>query len=363
MTSKAEGISGSVKPTQNNKPLSFSINRILHGGDDNAPLADDRSTSPLTNTESTARPAAHGLCESEEYSRVPHLHATTVHHYAPCTEADECSHFESIERPRACSTPENEFPSPTATSNIHALHRPLPGALRSALHSPYMIPGRHPLTSHDAFVHPAVHWGHRTVPCVQQTANCVRTSGSENTENTAKIVKHIETNGGFHSNRSTPEPEVHYGASIHSDRSLDSMGESYHQSPSPFKTKKKKTRTVFSRNQVYKLEAAFDLKRYLSSAERSGLAASLNLSETQIKIWFQNKRNKWKRQINGEMDEIPLPPAFAASYLQTSFPQSPLTSYGHMTEARYDLLHSSFTVPAYYSHQYATEKVAPKYLY
>ncbi|XP_052771120.1 homeobox protein Hmx-like [Mya arenaria] len=362
MISKAEEIGGTDKPVPNNKPLSFSISRILHGVDNKTPVADDKSASQGSDTESSDRAAADQMHVSEEYPRVPQLHAATVHHYAPYTDTDGYSHFETIVRPRACSTPENEFPSPTATSNIHALHRPLPGALRSTRNNPYTIPGRHPLTSHNAFVHPAGYFDHRTVPCVQQEANRFRTSVSEYAKNPTETVKHIETDVGDHSNRSTPEPEIHYGASIHSDKSLDSMGESYHQSPSPFKTKKKKSRTVFSRNQVYQLEAAFDLKRYLSSAERSGLAASLNLSETQIKIWFQNRRNKWKRQINGEMDEIPLPPAYAASYMQTSFPQPSLASYDHMTESRDDLLRSTFTVPAYYSHPYATGKVVPKYL-
>ena len=63
--------------------------------------------------------------------------------------------------------------------------------------------------------------------------------------------------------------------------------------------RKKKTRTVFSRSQIYRLESMFEMKRYLSSTERSNLASTLNLTETQVKIWFQNRRNKWKRQFVG----------------------------------------------------------------
>ena len=60
---------------------------------------------------------------------------------------------------------------------------------------------------------------------------------------------------------------------------------------------RKKTRTVFSRSQVGRLESTFVSKRYLSSVERTRLAADLRLTDTQVKIWFQNRRNKWKRQL------------------------------------------------------------------
>ncbi|XP_067863294.1 homeobox protein HMX1-like [Heptranchias perlo] len=70
--------------------------------------------------------------------------------------------------------------------------------------------------------------------------------------------------------------------------------------------RKKKTRTVFSRSQVFQLESTFDMKRYLSSSERAGLAASLHLTETQVKIWFQNRRNKWKRQLAADLEAVNL---------------------------------------------------------
>ncbi|KAM9365265.1 homeobox protein HMX3 [Pholidichthys leucotaenia] len=75
--------------------------------------------------------------------------------------------------------------------------------------------------------------------------------------------------------------------------------------------RKKKTRTVFSRSQVFQLESTFDMKRYLSSSERAGLAASLHLTETQVKIWFQNRRNKWKRQLAAELEAANLSHAAA----------------------------------------------------
>lgn len=49
--------------------------------------------------------------------------------------------------------------------------------------------------------------------------------------------------------------------------------------------RKKKTRTVFSRHQIFQLESTFEVKRYLSSSERAGLAERLNLTETQVKMF------------------------------------------------------------------------------
>ncbi|KAK7930860.1 hypothetical protein WMY93_007255 [Mugilogobius chulae] len=66
-------------------------------------------------------------------------------------------------------------------------------------------------------------------------------------------------------------------------------------SPS-LKGSKKRSRAAFSQAQVYELERRFDAQRYLSGSERADLAQALKLTETQVKIWFQNRRYKTKRR-------------------------------------------------------------------
>eukprot|EP00096_Caligus_rogercresseyi_P012483 TRINITY_DN5236_c0_g1_i1.p1 TRINITY_DN5236_c0_g1~~TRINITY_DN5236_c0_g1_i1.p1 ORF type:complete len:337 (-),score=121.83 TRINITY_DN5236_c0_g1_i1:279-1289(-) len=62
--------------------------------------------------------------------------------------------------------------------------------------------------------------------------------------------------------------------------------------------KKKKVRTTFTGRQIFELEKMFESKKYLSSSERSDMAKILNVTEQQVKIWFQNRRTKWKKQEN-----------------------------------------------------------------
>ncbi|KAG8184060.1 hypothetical protein JTE90_011557 [Oedothorax gibbosus] len=68
--------------------------------------------------------------------------------------------------------------------------------------------------------------------------------------------------------------------------------------PESEKNKKKKARTTFTGRQIFELEKQFEIKKYLSSSERAEMAKLLNVTETQVKIWFQNRRTKWKKQDN-----------------------------------------------------------------
>lgn len=72
------------------------------------------------------------------------------------------------------------------------------------------------------------------------------------------------------------------------------------------KSSKKRSRAAFSHAQVYELERRFNLQRYLSGPERADLAGALKLTETQVKIWFQNRRYKTKRrQMAAELATTP----------------------------------------------------------
>lgn len=67
--------------------------------------------------------------------------------------------------------------------------------------------------------------------------------------------------------------------------------------------RKRKLRTVFTEKQLEGLETKFADKKYLSVPDRMELAGRLELSETQVKTWFQNRRMKCKKQQVSELHE------------------------------------------------------------
>ncbi|XP_032889845.1 ventral anterior homeobox 1 [Amblyraja radiata] len=64
----------------------------------------------------------------------------------------------------------------------------------------------------------------------------------------------------------------------------------------------KRTRTSFTAEQLYRLEMEFQRCQYVVGRERTELARQLNLSETQVKVWFQNRRTKQKKDQGKDSD-------------------------------------------------------------
>ncbi|EDO38252.1 predicted protein, partial [Nematostella vectensis] len=58
----------------------------------------------------------------------------------------------------------------------------------------------------------------------------------------------------------------------------------------------KPRRSFFSADQVNQLERVFTAQQYVSAKERAEIAETFNMTDDQVKNWFQNRRMKRKRK-------------------------------------------------------------------
>ncbi|KAF5284271.1 hypothetical protein FQA39_LY04564 [Lamprigera yunnana] len=137
---------------------------------------------------------------------------------------------------------------------------------------------------------------------VEKNCNVITPFSIENILNTRNVNKSREDYDDFQDHaldmsKSSHNPQDSYpgfsglspdpNASIQSDEVARDGSQS---------GRKKRSRAAFTHAQVFELERRFSQQRYLSGPERADLAHSLKLTETQVKIWYQNRRYKTKRK-------------------------------------------------------------------
>ncbi|CAL7939832.1 unnamed protein product [Xylocopa violacea] len=81
---------------------------------------------------------------------------------------------------------------------------------------------------------------------------------------------------------------------------ISSAAASTNQSEPNTRRKRSWSRAVFSSLQRKGLERRFSLQKYITKPDRRQLAATLGLTDAQVKVWFQNRRMKWRHTKESE---------------------------------------------------------------
>ncbi|XP_042359379.1 H2.0-like homeobox protein [Plectropomus leopardus] len=95
--------------------------------------------------------------------------------------------------------------------------------------------------------------------------------------------------------------------------------------PQTYKRKRSWSRAVFSNLQRKGLEKRFEIQKYVTKPDRKQLAAMLGLTDAQVKVWFQNRRMKWRhsKEAQAQKDKEKEQPDKSASEPGSREPKEP----------------------------------------
>ncbi|XP_049882846.1 segmentation protein even-skipped-like [Pectinophora gossypiella] len=171
--------------------------------------------------------------------------------------------------------------------------------------------------------------------------------------------------GGFPEGQGQEDLKRASPGSVRSEVDSDGVDDRPHESLSPQSEQMtnsnaapdpniRRYRTAFTREQLARLEKEFMKENYVSRPRRCELAAQLQLPESTIKVWFQNRRMKDKRQriaVAWPYAAVYSDPAFAASILQAAASSVGLP-YGYPSPGLPLPFHNPQLLPAGYPYPY-----------